>query len=143
MDVPILLTGMMSVCVGSSVDVCSRIVNPNVTVPIPSGTISCNIFLSSQTSFDVKHRRLLSILCGAHSAGSAEACSNVCFDMFCSCILALLRGLIFVCAVSGSEHSDSDDIGHVSLNWFMYSSIVMSQYCAVSCIILRLSFVDV
>ena len=94
MDVPIRLTGIVSLWVGSSFDACSRIVSPSVTVPMPSGTISCSNFLISQTSFDVRHRRLLSILCGAHSAGSAGACSNVCFDIFCSCILALLHVLL-------------------------------------------------
>ena len=140
---PIRLMGMMSVLFGSSGDVCSRVVNPSVTVPIPSGTISCSIFLISQTSFEVRHRRRLSILCGAHSAGNAGACSSVCFDIFCMCILASLRSLILVGAVSGSEHSDPDESGHVSLNWCMYSSMVMSQCCAVSCIILRFSLADV
>ena len=94
-------------------------VSPSVIVPIPSGTSACSIFFISHTSFEVKHRRFLSMLCGAHSAGSAGASSNVCFDILCSLILATLRDFDLVCVVSGSEHSDSDDSGQVSLNSLM------------------------
>ena len=116
MAVPILLAGMISVLVGSSFDTCSRTVSPRVMVPIPSGTNSCSIFLISHTSLDVKHRLLLSMLYGAHSAGAAGASSSVCLHMLCSFFLATLFNLDLLCCVSGSEHSDSDDSGHVSLN---------------------------
>ena len=73
-SVELILFSGISIVVGISCSsLCSLAVSPNVIVPIPSGTISCNVLLISHTFSVVIHLRLRSMLYGAHSAGTAGA----------------------------------------------------------------------
>ena len=141
-DDPILFTGICMVVCALSSHRCSRTVNPSVSVPIPSGTISCNVLLISHTFSVVIHLRLRSMLYGAHSAGTAGASSSVSRIIWCSLIFATRLLTVFFVSVSVSVHADSDDSGHSSLNSCRYSCKVMSQCCAVSRIRFLLSFVE-
>ena len=78
----------------------------------------------------------------AHSAGIAGASSSVLRMMSCPFMLVTRLRTCCVLLVSDSEHSDPDDSGHSSFCSCRYSCIVISQCCAVSRILFRLSFVD-